>query len=52
MHTVRQRLEESNLNWKLSKNEQIETKIEWCKNILRNGDGIEKEIIKKIRAKK
>ncbi len=52
MHTVRQRLEETNLNWKLSKNEQIETKIEWCKNILRNGDGIEKEIIKKIRAKK
>lgn len=52
MHTVRQRLEESNLNWKLSKNEQIETKIEWCKNILRNGDGIEKEMIKKIRAKK
>lgn len=49
MHTVRQRLEESDLTWKLSQEEQIETKIQWCKNILRNGDGIENEIIKKIK---
>lgn len=52
MHTVRQRLEESDFDWKLSKQEQIETKIQWCKNILRNGDGIEHEIIKKIRRNK
>lgn len=52
MHTVRQRLEESELDWKLSYEEQVETKIQWCKNILRNGDGVETEILKQIKQKK
>lgn len=44
LHVLRNRLEHSDLNWKLSEEEQTRLKIEWCTKILRDGDKVEKEI--------
>lgn len=38
LNTIRQRLNESNIDWRLSKEEQIVLKMEWCKSILNGGD--------------
>ena len=43
LQTIRQRLETSELSWKLSENEQIALKIEWCKKILNGGEALSKE---------
>ena len=37
LSTLRQRLENSDLDWKISENEQLLLKIEWCKRILNGG---------------
>lgn len=42
LHTLRNRLETSELNWKLSPEEQTELKIKWCRKILNGGDFLEK----------
>lgn len=41
LHTIRQRLESSNLNWKLSHEEQILLKNKWCRKILNGGEKLE-----------
>lgn len=41
LSALRQRLEESNFEWKLTPKEQVDLKIEWCKRILNGGDKIE-----------
>jgi tRNA (guanosine-2'-O-)-methyltransferase len=38
LNTIRQRLNESKIDWRLSKSEQTALKIEWCKRILNGGD--------------
>lgn len=48
MHTLRNRLENSDVDWKLSPEELTELKISWCKQILRNADEMEREIIKRL----
>lgn len=48
LNTIRQRLEESDLNWKLSEEEQIALKIEWCRRILNGGDFICERFIEEI----
>jgi tRNA (guanosine-2'-O-)-methyltransferase len=42
LHTLRNRLESSQLNWRLSSEEQTELKIKWCRKILNGGDFLEK----------
>ena len=42
LNVVRERLEKSNLNWKLSSEEQIALKIKWSKKILKAGVELEK----------
>ena len=43
LQTIRQRLEMSNHLWKLSENEQIALKIQWCEKILNGGEALSKE---------
>ena len=43
LNTLRQRLEQSDLNWKLSAEEQELLKINWCAKILNGGDLLEKK---------
>ncbi len=49
LQTIRQRLEVSPIDWKLSINEQRNLKIDWCKKILNGGDALEQEFIKKYK---
>lgn len=44
LHTLRQRLEQSDLSWKLTKEEQELLKILWCTRILNGGDMLERRI--------
>lgn len=43
LNTFRQRLEQSDLNWKLSQEEQTLLKVKWCSKILNGGDLLEKK---------
>jgi tRNA (guanosine-2'-O-)-methyltransferase len=43
LNTLRQRLEQSDLNWKLTNEEQTLLKINWCSKILNGGDLLEKK---------
>jgi len=47
LNTLRQRLEQSSYNWKLSKEEQIALKIKWCRKILNSGEQLEKHFREK-----
>ena len=44
LNVFRQRLEESDIGWKLSEIEQTNLKLNWCKSILNGGQHIEAEI--------
>ena len=48
LQTIRQRLEESNLEWKLNEEEKIALKIKWCRKILNGGAALENEFRKRI----
>jgi tRNA (guanosine-2'-O-)-methyltransferase len=48
LNVLRQRLENSDLNWKLSNNEQIQLKLKWCRKILRGGQQLEDEIRRRL----
>jgi tRNA (guanosine-2'-O-)-methyltransferase len=48
LNTIRTRLSESNLDWKLSAEEQIALKIKWCTKILNGGNELEREIRKRL----
>jgi tRNA (guanosine-2'-O-)-methyltransferase len=48
LQTIRQRLEKSNLDWKLTSEEQISLKIKWCRKILNGGQALENEIRKRL----
>jgi tRNA (guanosine-2'-O-)-methyltransferase len=52
LFAVTDRLRKSTINWKLGKDEEIDIKIEWVKNSLKNADGIEKKFFEKIKSKK
>ncbi len=45
---LRNRLEASTLDWKLSQEEQVKLKIKWCTKIIRNGESVEAEIRRRI----
>jgi tRNA (guanosine-2'-O-)-methyltransferase len=46
--TLRNRLEKSDLQWKLSHEDQVKLKIEWCANIIKEGERVENEIRRRI----
>lgn len=48
MHVIRQRLENSNLNWKLSPEEQLLLKIHWCQKIIPRGHLVVPEIRRRL----
>jgi tRNA (guanosine-2'-O-)-methyltransferase len=43
LQTIRQRLELSDVLWKLTETEQIDLKIQWCEKILNGGEALSKE---------
>ena len=45
---IRNRLMQSDFNWKLTPEEQIELKIKWCRKILNGGDALENEFRRRI----
>lgn len=47
LNTLRQRLEQSSFNWKLTSEEQTTLKIKWCRKILNSGDKLEKHFREK-----
>lgn len=48
LSALRNRLEKSDLPWKLSEDEQDALKIKWCKKILNGGDALERHFLQKI----
>lgn len=48
LNTLRARLEQSDLSWKLSEEEQNLLKIKWCTKILNGGDMLERRIRKDL----
>lgn len=48
LNVIRQRLEKSDLIWKLSEEEQTALKLKWCRKILRGGQELEDEIRRRL----
>lgn len=48
LNQLRNRLESSDLDWKLSHAEQVALKIKWCTKIVRDGAAVEEEIRRRI----
>lgn len=48
MNVLRRRLEESDINWKLSPEEQLEVKLKWCRKIIPRGHLVMPEIRRRI----
>ena len=47
LNTLRQRLEQSSYQWKLTQEEQTALKIKWCRKILNSGEKLEKHFREK-----
>ncbi|MBW7867707.1 MAG: RNA methyltransferase [Brumimicrobium sp.] len=53
MHTIRTRLEnQTDFEWKLTKEEQIQLKIEWCKRIIKNPEKTINDFLRRLQEKK
>ncbi len=53
MSILRSKLEQlDDNNWLLSKEEQTALKIKWCKNIIKNPDIVEKDLLRRIKERK
>ena len=50
LSTIRERLEKSDINWKLNENEQTLLKTKWCKKILRSGNEMEEEFRRRLKS--
>jgi tRNA (guanosine-2'-O-)-methyltransferase len=44
LNVLRERLEKSEINWKLSLEEQVKLKLKWCRKIVNGGQALEDEI--------
>jgi tRNA (guanosine-2'-O-)-methyltransferase len=44
LNILRNKLEQTTIHWKLSKEEQIKLKIQWSSKIIKDGENVEKEI--------
>jgi tRNA (guanosine-2'-O-)-methyltransferase len=45
---LRERLELSDIQWRLSEEEQVKLKIQWSTKIIRDGEDVEREIRRRI----
>ena len=50
LSSLRERLEKSDINWKLNENEQTLLKTKWCKKILRSGNEMEEEFRRRLKS--
>lgn len=48
LQALRQRLVASDLDWKLTEEEQTDVKLKWCQRYMRNGDVVRKELEKRL----
>ncbi|MDG0974148.1 MAG: RNA methyltransferase [Crocinitomicaceae bacterium] len=49
LHSLRQKLEKMPAeHWKMTHEEQVEVKLDWCRNILRNVEASERDFLKSI----
>ena len=48
LNVIRERLEQSKIEWKLSSDELTALKLQWCRKILRGGDALEEAIRKRL----
>jgi tRNA (guanosine-2'-O-)-methyltransferase len=48
LNTLRQRLEKSDIDWRLSHDEQVKLKIDWSTKIIRDGERVEQEIRRRV----
>ncbi|GAB5418653.1 MAG: RNA methyltransferase [Crocinitomicaceae bacterium] len=48
LNTLRNRLSNSEINWKLSHADQVALKIQWCSRIIRDGEAVEREIRRRV----
>lgn len=44
LQILRQKMEQEFPHWPLSEEEQLDLKLQWCRNILRNGDAVYEEV--------
>lgn len=51
LQSIRNRLQNENISFDLSKEEQIKLKIKWATKIIRDGDKIEQEIRRRLMEK-
>jgi tRNA (guanosine-2'-O-)-methyltransferase len=50
LQILRQKMEQEVHNWQLSEADQLELKLQWCRNILRNGDAVYEEVKRLLEA--
>lgn len=48
LQTLRHRLEMESAGWKLTEQEQLDLKIEWCEKIMKNGEVVRKELERRL----
>ena len=48
LQALRQRLIESDIDWKLSDEDQTDIKLKWCQRYMRNGDVVRRELEKRL----
>lgn len=48
LQALRHRLENSELDWKLSDEEQIAVKLDWCEAIMKNGTSVREELKRRL----
>jgi tRNA (guanosine-2'-O-)-methyltransferase len=48
LNVIRERLENSSIDWKLNAEEQTKLKLKWCRKILRGGQELEDEIRRRL----
>lgn len=48
LNVLRERLDKSEINWKLNDKEQVDLKLKWSKKIVNKGEMLEQELIKRL----
>jgi tRNA (guanosine-2'-O-)-methyltransferase len=48
LQILRQKMEQEVENWQLSEEDKLELKLQWCRNILKNGDAVYEEVRKLV----
>lgn len=50
LQALRQRLIESDIDWKLNAEDQTDIKLKWCQRYMRNGDVVRRELEKRLQS--